>query len=155
MRTFGYTMGLLASVVIASGCGGNETRTFVDGGLAHDQCLAAMDMEIVLASRVDAGAGVDSGAPNPKIEAYWCSRDPTCLGLFLNEQNDAGLLCVHDCLQGTTTGMLTLGCLDCFANEARDCAADFCLNDCLGDVAACQACFAVHCEDRLNICIGY
>jgi len=157
-------MGARASVVCVVvlglalvGCGADETApTVPDAGPLVDRCLSSSDMEYILASRVDAGAGGDAGVLDPVIEAYDCTLTETCAQLYFAEELQAAYECVNTCLDAKPSGALSITCRDCFTLEAVGCAGDYCLLDCVGGSAeACTACFQVSCQAALDACIGF
>jgi len=144
---------MVAFLLIAGGCG-DDGYVIPDAGLAVDQCLADADVEIVLASRSDAGP--DAAVLDPLDDAYVCSLTPECFQLSLDNDIAGMETCINVCLDGMPTGGLSKGCRDCYAFEARNCAGTNCLIPCLGDDhALCEACFADFCQARLTACIGY
>jgi len=157
MKTFVLGISALALSMALAGCdNGNSGPTIPDAGTLLDRCLGAEDMAIILASTVDAGVGVDSGAPNPVVEAYDCTILPECLALYLNESFDAAYVCVNNCLDPKPTGALSMGCRDCYTLEAPHCATQYCFEQCVGGVTdTCADCFNATCDGRLEACVGF
>lgn len=157
MNTFLRSLAALALTMASIGCDkGNDGPSIPDAGHLVDRCLGTEDMAVILASTVDAGVGVDSGAPNPVVEAYDCTITPECIALYFAEELDAAYQCVNDCLDPKPTGALSMDCRDCYTLEAVNCASEYCFEQCVGGVtSACSACFNASCDARLEECVGF
>jgi len=155
MRFSILTLVTFLVTAMAAGCsGGGGDTSYLDAGNPVDQCLSSTDMEIILASRADAGP--DAAVIDPLDDAYVCALQPDCYQLFLDQDYQGTDTCIHGCLDSKPSGPLSRGCRNCYVYGARLCATANCLTECLGtDHSLCEVCFADYCQADLDTCIGY
>jgi len=153
---------LLGLLVMVVGCGDDDATPDAGANTAVDQCLSAGDRALLQGTLPDAGTGdagaldagaLDAGVGDPLLVGGDCARD-VCLEYLVMADPTPGRLCMESCFAMSEFGGLSDGCQTCYL-DAIFCSGYNCPIECLGtDQDACNACLAIHCNDRLYACSG-
>jgi len=158
LRSFAV-FGALVLIGCSTGSGGSTTSDF-DAGPLVDRCLSSSDMDLILASRADAGP-IEDNLADPRVAMANCVVTPECLPLALSGDYEQAALCVRDCFLATPSGGISYDCRVCYYYWLN-CAATHCTIECLGAASLdggtydlCYSCALADCQADLDLCVGY